>query len=175
VLILLAYAWTLQPNTGPLVHIFDSYWLTIHILISVIAYACFAATFAASCLYLIRARSSSTGTATAASPESLAKIDRVAYRVTIIGFPFMTFCIITGSIWAEQTFGRYWFWDPKETWSLITWLLFAAYLHVRYHRGWSPQKAAILAIIGFLTVLMNFIGVQIIYNYQETVFAPLMQ
>lgn len=95
--------------------------------------------------------------------------------MTIIGFPFMTFCIITGSIWAEQTFGRYWFWDPKETWSLITWLLFAAYLHVRYHRGWSPQKASILAIIGFLTVLMNFIGVQIIYKYQETVFAPLMQ
>ena len=163
VLVLMVYAWTLPRNAIPLVQIFKSYWLTIHILVVVIAYACFAATFAASCLYLVRARSNSTGTTEATSSASLAKIDRIAYRVTAIGFTFMTICIITGAIWAESAFGRYWAWDEKETWSLITWLVFAAYLHVRYHRGWNPQKAAILAIVGFLTVLMNFFGVQMIY------------
>ena len=160
--ILLAYALTLPPPTGPLSQIFKSYWLTIHILVAVIAYACFAATFAASCLYLLRSRSKGIGTTAANNPASLAKIDRVAYRVTVIGFPFMTVCIVTGSIWADSAFGAYWFWDPKETWSLITWLVFAAYLHVRYHRGWNPQKAAILAIVGFLTVLVNFLGVQMV-------------
>ena len=164
VLVLMVYAWTLPRTAIPLVQIFKSYWLTIHIIVVVIAYACFAATFAASCLYLVRARSTSTAIAAAASSVSLAKIDRIAYRVTGIGFIFMTICIITGAIWAESAFGRYWAWDAKENWSLITWLVFAAYLHVRYHRGWNPQKAAILAIIGFLTVLMNFFGVAMMYQ-----------
>lgn len=164
VLALMAYAWTLPRTAIPLVQIFKSYWLTIHILVVVIAYACFAATFAASCLYLVRARSTSSDIAAATSSASLAKIDRIAYRVTGIGFTFMTICIVTGAIWAESAFGRYWAWDSKENWSLITWLVFAAYLHVRYHRGWSPQKAAILAIVGFLTVLMNFFGVEMIYQ-----------
>jgi cytochrome c-type biogenesis protein CcsB len=162
--VLLAYAWTLPRTAAPLIQIFNSYWLTIHIIVVVIAYACFAATFAASCLYLVRARTNSIGNTTSASPNSLAKIDRIAYRVTFIGFTFMTICIITGAIWAESAFGRYWAWDSKETLSLITWLVFAAYLHVRYHRGWSQKKAAILAIVGFLTVLMNFFGVEMLYQ-----------
>lgn len=163
--ILLAYAWTLPQPAGPLIQIFRSFWLTLHILAAVIAYSCFAATFAASCLYLVRARSNSAG-----NISSLANIDRVIYRVTIIGFCFMTVCIVTGAIWAERTFGRYWAWDPKEMWSLITWLVFATYLHVRYHRGWNQRKAAVLAIIGFLTVFMNFIGVEILYQYQAKTF-----
>lgn len=164
VLALLAYAWTLPRTAGPLIQIFKSFWLTFHIITAVIAYSCFAASFAASCLYLIRARSNSVDTTADKSISSLANIDRVAYRVTMIGFPFMTICIVTGAIWAESAFGRYWAWDPKETWSLITWLVFAAYLHVRYHRGWGQQKAAILAIVGFLTVMMNFFGVEMIYQ-----------
>jgi ABC-type transport system involved in cytochrome c biogenesis permease subunit len=82
----------------------------------------------------------------------------------------MTVCIISGAIWADNVWARYWTWDPKETWSLITWLSFAAYLHTRYKRGWQQRKAAVLAIIGFLTVLMNFIGVEIIYQYQQSTF-----
>ena len=168
--ILLAYALTLPSPSGPLIQIFNSYWLTIHILVVVIAYACFAATFAASCLYLIMAHTNRTDTAATASAASLARIDRIAYRMTIIGFIFMTVCIVTGAIWAEQAFGRYWAWDAKETWSLITWLVFAAYLHVRYHRGWSERKAAVLAIVGFLTIFMNFIGVEMIFQYQAKMF-----
>lgn len=171
-LILLVYAWTLPRPDGPLVLIFKSPFLTFHILTAAVAYSAFAITFAASCLYLVKPRSGKT---VHMSAGDLSLLDRIAYMGSIVGLPIMTVCIVTGAIWAEQVWGRYWTWDPKETWSLITWLVFSAYLHVRYHRGWNPRKAAILAIIGFLTVFMNFIGVQIIYQYQETVFAPLMQ
>jgi len=167
--VLLAYALSLPSPAGPLIQIFNSYWLTLHILVVVIAYACFASTFAASCLYLVMTRSH-TGKTAVASATSLDKVDRIAYRVTLIGFIFMTVCIVTGAIWAEQTFGQYWAWDEKETLSLITWLVYAAYLHVRYHRGWNPRKAAILAIVGFLTVFMNFIGVEVFFQYQEKTF-----
>jgi cytochrome c-type biogenesis protein CcsB len=169
VLLLLAYAWTLPRSVGPLVPVFKSLWLKTHIISSIMAYSAFATTFAASCLYLFKARSTEGDTA-----QTLAHLDRVAYQAAIIGFPFMTFCVISGAIWADYVWGRYWSWDPKETWSLITWLIFAAYLHTRYSRGWRQQKAAILAIVGFLTVLMTFIGVEIIYQYQMTTFSPLI-
>jgi cytochrome c-type biogenesis protein CcsB len=170
-LALLAYAWTLPRGVSPLIPIFRSLWLHVHILTATVAYACFATTFAASCLYLLKSRPVSDGAAADNDGTSiLALFDRVAYQATIIGFPFMTVCIISGAIWADNVWARYWTWDPKETWSLITWLFFAAYLHTRYKRGWQQRKAAVLAIIGFLTVLMNFIGVEIIYQYQQSTF-----
>ena len=167
VLLMLGYAWTLPRVAEPLIPIFQGLTLRIHILSSVIAYACFTTTFAASCLYLLRSRPGSRTTDIASSQS---RIDRIAFQVVVIGFPFMTVCVISGAIWADYVWGRYWTWDPKETWSLITWLFFAAYLHTRYQRGWQGRRAAILAIIGFLTILMNFIGVQFIYQYQETMF-----
>lgn len=168
---LLAYAWTLPRTAGPLILIFDSFWLTVHISTAVVAYSCFATTFAVSCVYLIMGRRGTRADQRAEHTAStLALLDRVAYRVTVVGFPFMTVCVISGAIWAENVWGRYWAWDPKETWSLITWLVFAAYLHTRYHRGWRQRKAAVLAIVGFLTVLMNFIGVEILYQYEMAKF-----
>lgn len=169
VLVLLAYAWTLPRSVGPLVPVFKSLWLKTHIISAIMAYSAFATTFAASCLYLFKARLTESDTT-----STLAHLDRVAYQAAIIGFPFMTFCVISGAIWADYVWGRYWSWDPKETWSLITWLIFAAYLHTRYSRGWRQQKVAILGIVGFLTVLMTFIGVEIIYQYQMTTFSPLI-
>jgi cytochrome c-type biogenesis protein CcsB len=174
VLALLAYAWTQPRGVSPLIPIFRSLWLHVHILTAIVAYACFAMTFAASCLYLLLSRPvPASATAGDDATSTLALFDRVAYQATIIGFPFMTVCIISGAIWADNVWARYWTWDPKETWSLITWLVFAAYLHTRYKRGWRQRKAAILAIVGFLTVLMNFIGVELIYQYQETTFMGL--
>jgi len=161
-LIFIGYAWTLSRTAGPLVPVFQSLWLKVHILTAIVAYACFATAFAASCLYLVQTRS---GVAATEESSKLARLDRVAYRVTVVGFPFMTVCVISGGIWADYVWGRYWSWDPKETWSLITWLMFAAYLHTRYHRGWRQRKAAVLAIAGFLTVLMTFFGVEIIYQH----------
>lgn len=171
---LLGYAWTLPRAAGPLILIFKSFWLTAHILTAIVAYSCFAIAFAASCLYLIMTRSIVSGSPPSGISSSSAVVDRLAYQVTVLGFPFMSLCVISGAIWAENVWGRYWSWDPKETWSLITWLVFAAYLHTRYHRGWSPRRAAVLAIVGFLTVLMNFIGVEIIYQYQTAKFPGLM-
>ena len=86
-------------------------------------------------------------------------LDLLNYRVISLGFLFLTLVIITGAIWAQKAWGRYWTWDPKETWSLITWLIYALYLHMRISRGWKGKKAAWFAVIGFLCVVFTYIGV----------------
>ena len=93
---------------------------------------------------------------------SLNVLDDLSYQSLTYGFPLLTLGIITGAIWAEYAWGRYWNWDPKETWSLITWLLYAALLHQRLTVGWRGRKAAIMAIVGFLAVLFTFLGVNLI-------------
>ena len=90
---------------------------------------------------------------------SLEALDALNQHCLAIGFPLMTLGIITGSIWAKQAWGSYWQWDPKETWSLITWFLYAALLHQRFTVGWRGRRAAIMAIIGFAAVLFTFWGV----------------
>ena len=87
------------------------------------------------------------------------KLDLISYRTVSLGFLFLTLVIVTGAIWAERAWGRYWSWDPKETWSLITWIIYALYLHVRLNRGWKGKKAAWFAVIGFLCVVFTYIGV----------------
>lgn len=155
---LLAYAWTLSSAVEPLIPIFRSYWLKIHVLTAVVAYSAFAGTFAASCLYLFRGRANGAKPVTG-NPSSQGTLDRVAYQAATVGFCFLSVCIISGAIWAEYVWGRFWSWDPKETWSLITWFIFAAYLHTRYHRGWRDRRAAVLGIVGFILVLVTFVGV----------------
>jgi cytochrome c-type biogenesis protein CcsB len=93
---------------------------------------------------------------------SLNVLDDINYRCLTIGFPLLTLGIITGSIWAEYAWGSYWSWDPKEVWSLITWLLYAALLHGRMTVGWRGRKAAILAIVGFCAILFTFLGVNLL-------------
>jgi cytochrome c-type biogenesis protein CcsB len=93
---------------------------------------------------------------------SLNVLDDINYRCLTIGFPLLTLGIITGSIWASLAWGSYWTWDPKEVWSLITWLLYAALLHGRMTVGWRGRKAAILAIVGFCAVLFTFLGVNLL-------------
>jgi ABC-type transport system involved in cytochrome c biogenesis permease subunit len=157
-LILLGYAWSLSKEVEPLIPIFRSLWLKVHVLTAFVAYAAFAVTFGASCLYL--------GRKPQGSPRAH-ELDRLAYQAAALGFPFMTLCIISGAIWAEYVWGRFWSWDPKETWSLITWLLFAAYLHTRYHRGWRERRAAILAVAGFVAVIITYLGVDLIMARQH--------
>ena len=86
-------------------------------------------------------------------------LDELNYRCLTIGFPLLTVGIITGAVWAQQAWGTYWSWDPKETWSLITWLLYAGLLHGRLTVGWRGRRAAIWALIGFGSVLFTFLGV----------------
>jgi len=88
-------------------------------------------------------------------------LDRVAYRVIAFGFPIWTFGIITGAIWAESAWGRYWGWDPKETWSFITWVVFAGYLHARATSGWKGRRAAIVALVGFVSLLVTYYAVNL--------------
>jgi cytochrome c-type biogenesis protein CcsB len=90
-----------------------------------------------------------------------ATLDRLAYRFIQFGFPIWTFGVICGAIWAQQTWGRYWGWDPKETWSFITWTIFAGYLHARATAGWKGAKAASIALVGFVSLLITYYAVNL--------------
>jgi cytochrome c-type biogenesis protein CcsB len=89
----------------------------------------------------------------------LETVDTWSYRIIGLGFPFLTIGIISGAVWANEAWGSYWSWDPKETWALITWLVFAIYLHSRLLRGWQGQKAAILGSFGFFVIWICYLGV----------------
>jgi len=91
-------------------------------------------------------------------------LDEVGYKTVAIGFPLLTVGIITGAVWANAAWGTYWGWDPKETWSLITWLFYLAYLHARYTRGWRGTRAAILSIVGFFSVIFTYLGVNLLLS-----------
>ena len=124
-----------------------------------LAYAAFALGFGAALLYLLISR----GARNTAQPQKFLlgapEMDDLIYRAIMIGFFLLTLGILTGAVWAESAWGRYWSWDPKETWSLITWLVYAALLHSRMVRGWRGKKLAILSIIGFCCVLFTYFGV----------------
>jgi cytochrome c-type biogenesis protein CcsB len=89
----------------------------------------------------------------------LPALDSLIYRTTVLGFLLLTLGIVTGAVWAETAWGRYWSWDPKETWSLITWFIYAALLHARLLKGWHGRRTAWLAVLGFMAVLFTYFGV----------------
>jgi len=86
-------------------------------------------------------------------------LDRLTYRAVVLAFPLLTLMVITGAVWANESWGRYWGWDPKETWALITWLFYAAFLHTRLVPGWKGRRSALLAVLGFIAVLFTYLGV----------------
>ncbi len=135
-----------------------SNWLGFHVSTAIIAYGAFGVSFAIALVFLLRDRVGE-GTFWDTHIPSKAKLDAIEYRSVSMGILFLTFCIITGAIWAERAWGSYWSWDPKETWSLITWLIYAAYLHQRIRMGWKGRSAAIFAVVGFICVLFTYIGV----------------
>ena len=93
--------------------------------------------------------------------SSAATLDRLAYRFITFGFPIWTFGVIGGAIWAQEAWGRYWGWDPKETWSFITWVIFAGYLHARATSGWKGRRAAAIALVGFASLLVTYYAVNL--------------
>jgi cytochrome c-type biogenesis protein CcsB len=151
---------------GPLVPALHSYWLVIHVVAAVIATGAFAVGAIASALYLVKARAELRDDAPATGyvarlPQASA-LDRVAYRVHAFGFPVWTFAaLVAGPIWAEYAWGRYWGWDPKEVWAFITWVVYAAYLHARATAGWRGKGAAVIALVGFATLMFNFVGINL--------------
>lgn len=148
----------------PLNPALKSRWLGIHTITAFAGYAAFAVAFCAGIMYLLQEhflKSKKLGALYRRLP-SLEILDDINYRCLTIGFPLLTIAIVTGAIWAESAWGSYWSWDPKETWSLITWLTYAALLHGRLTIGWRGRRAAILAIIGFCVLLFTFLGVNLL-------------
>ncbi len=142
----------------PLVPALQSNWLTIHVTTCFFGYASFAVSFGISLLYLIREKKDARGGGPTWLP-SPAVLDEINYKAIVIGFPMLTLGIITGAAWANYAWGSYWTWDPKETWSRITWFVYAAFLHARFTRDWRGRKAAILSLVGFVAVLFTYFGV----------------
>lgn len=144
---------------NPLVPALKSPWLAIHVITCFVGYAAFAVSFWFSILFLFKERREKNNPAELKFLPSTKLLDEINYRSILIGFPMLTLGIITGAAWANYAWGSYWSWDPKETWSLITWFIYAAFLHARLTRGWSGRKTAILSIIGFGAVIFTYFGV----------------
>lgn len=139
-------------------------WLDFHVFATFVGYAGFAIAFGLSIIYIFKERQEtgqSKSRLMAAFPDARI-IDELSYRAIAWGFPFLTIGIISGAVWADYAWGTYWSWDPKETWSLITWFVYAAYLHARVTRGWRGRKAAWISIAGFLAVIFLYWGVSFI-------------
>lgn len=157
----------LYAPAGPLVPALQSSWLAIHVTAAVLASGVFTVATAAAVLYLVAERyerRSREGkniglSGLAAKLPDKGVLDRIVYRTIAFGFPVWTFAVIAGAIWAEAAWGRYWGWDPKETWAFITWVVYAGYLHARSTAGWKGRGAAVVALLGFLALVFNFFGV----------------
>jgi len=169
-LILMFFALALPKEIFPLAPVLKSFWHPFHVIFAFLGNAVFALAFCCGVMYLIQEnqlKSKKMGAITKRLP-SLKVLDDLNYQSLKFGFPLLTLGIITGAIWAEYAWGRYWNWDPKETWSLITWLLYAALLHQRLTVGWRGRKAAIMAIVGFLALLFTFLGVNLLLSGLHT-------
>jgi cytochrome c-type biogenesis protein CcsB len=163
-LLLMLFAFTLPKEIFPLAPVLKSFWHPFHVIFAFLGNALFTLTFCCGVMYLIQEhqlKSKKMGAITKRLPP-LNLLDDLSYQSLKFGFPLLTLGIITGAVWAEYAWGRYWGWDPKETWSLITWLLYAALLHQRLTVGWRGRKAAMMAIVGFLAVLFTFLGVNLL-------------
>jgi cytochrome c-type biogenesis protein CcsB len=152
---------------GPLVPALDSYWLVLHVSAAAIAGGGFVVGAGASALFLVKDRAErrvpgSGERGLLGRLPTTAAMDRLAYRVHAFAFPVWTFAaLIAGPIWAQNAWGRYWGWDPKEVWAFITWVVYAGYLHARATAGWRGRGAAGLALLGFATFVFNFVGVNL--------------
>jgi len=163
VFLAMAYA-SFSPNISsqiqPLIPALKSNWLISHVITCFFGYAAFAMSFGVSIMYLLkRLDTAEKDNRFLRLIPSTAILDDLNYQMIVIGFLMLTLGIITGSVWAHSAWGTYWSWDPKETWSLITWLVYAAVIHARLVRGWKGKKIAILSIVGFACVLFTYFGV----------------
>ena len=163
-LVLMLFASALPNEILPLAPVLKSFWHPFHVVFAFLGNAFFTLTFCCGIMYLIQERQLKKKKmgAVAKRLPSLKVLDDLNYQSLTFGFPLLTLGIITGAIWAEYAWGRYWGWDPKETWSLITWFLYADLLHQRLTVGWRGRKAALMSIFGFLAVLFTFLGVNLL-------------
>ena len=158
IFLIIGYAAMQSREVKELMPALRSNWLGFHVSTAIIAYGAFGVSFAVSMIYLLREKMKDNVFWNRHMPER-EKLDMISYRAVSLGLLFLTFVIVTGAIWAERAWGSYWSWDPKETWSLVTWIIYALYLHLRIGRGWKGKSAAIFATIGFVCVIFTYIGV----------------
>lgn len=157
----------LYTEAAQLVPALKSYWLVIHVSAAIICAGAFTVAASSAGLSLVQSRRERSGKqwhGPMAQVPSAEKLQTFTSRLIAFSFPLWTFSVIAGAIWAENAWGRYWGWDPKETWALITWLVYAAYLHARSTAGWRGDKASWIAILGLITFLINYFGVNIFVN-----------
>jgi cytochrome c-type biogenesis protein CcsB len=154
---------------GPLVPALQSYWLSIHVTAMTLATGIFFVAAVLGMMYIVaeryRARVAAgkiqPGNGLIARIPSAAQLDKLTYRTVVFGFPVWTFGVIAGAIWADQAWGRYWGWDPVETWAFITWVIYAAYLHARATAGWRGTRAHYIQLLGFASLVTNMLVVQV--------------
>ncbi len=152
---------------GPLIAALRSSWLAIHVSTAIIGFGIFMVSGIASALYLVRTRDEQKpvedrGTGFVSRLPESAVLDRLAHRTAVFGFPIWTFAVIAGAIWAESAWGRFWGWDPKETWSFIAWVVYAGYLHARTTAGWRGRPAAWVNVVGLLVMVFNLTFVNLV-------------
>ncbi|HEX5335960.1 MAG TPA: c-type cytochrome biogenesis protein CcsB [Propionicimonas sp.] len=143
-----------------------SVWFVIHIIAAATSGAAFNIGGIAAILYLIRARDEQVGGSSGylSRLPSAEALDRISYRFLAFAFPLWTFTVAAGAIWAQYAWGRFWGWDPKETMSLVTWIIYAGYLHARVTVGWKGRRAAIVAIVGLASFWFNFVGINLLVS-----------
>jgi cytochrome c-type biogenesis protein CcsB len=152
-LLLLLYAMTIPATIEPLVPALqNNLLLSVHVAVAIVAYGTFTVAFAAAVLYLVQGENGRRGL------PRRELLDEISYKAVMVGFPFLTLTIVLGAVWAEVAWGTYWSWDPKETASLVTWLIYGSYLHARVVRGWRGERAAWLLILGFVATLFTYFG-----------------
>jgi cytochrome c-type biogenesis protein CcsB len=161
----------LYTNAAPVMPALQSYWLPIHVSVVSLGSGVFLVAGVASILFLVKmsqARAASEDRAKGPVARIVQKLpdaqtlDRIAYRTTIFAFPVFGFGVIFGAIWAEEAWGRYWGWDPKETVSFIAWVVYAAYLHARSTAGWRDKKAAWINVAGFVAMVFNLFFINLV-------------
>jgi cytochrome c-type biogenesis protein CcsB len=161
----MAYA-SLSPNISdriqPLLPALKSNWLIAHVVACFIGYAAFAIAFGLSIMYLIKEKDAQGNSVLLERFPKTVVLDELNHQMVMFGFLFLSVGIITGAVWANSAWGRYWGWDPKETWSLITWFIYATLLHARLTRGWHGRRIAFLSVAGFAAVMFTYFGVNLL-------------
>jgi cytochrome c-type biogenesis protein CcsB len=155
----LAYASTFETKIEPLMPALRSNWLTVHVFTVFLGYGAVALACLSSLGYLVVARRTNL-----ARLELAQTLEAVTDKTISFGFLFLTVGIISGAVWANSAWGTYWSWDPKETWSLITWFIYAVFLHCRFMRGWRGKRAAWISVLGFASVIFTYIGVNFLLS-----------
>jgi cytochrome c-type biogenesis protein CcsB len=173
ILVMFLAGTVLYSKAQPLVPALQSYWLGIHVTLVSIAEGALMTSAVLSLLFLVKSRDERIGDrpgtpgrlgTLAAKLPSSATLDKAAYRIVAFSFPLYTVAIICGAIWAEAAWGRYWGWDPKETWAFIVWVVYAGYLHARATAGWKGRVPAWINLLGFGCITFNFLVVNIVVS-----------